>query len=215
MNRIGKGDWPLWILIIMGFLAAILVYPHMPERVPVHWNMNGEIDGYGSRLFGTFFLPLLNLGLYALFLVLPRLDPKYENYEKFAGSYQIMKYVLILFMSVLYLVTIMASLGYEVNVGKIIILGVALLYLVLGSIMGNVKHNYFVGFRLPWTLANEEVWTKTHGFGAKWMVLGGIAALIGGVLTNGATSFSILMGAVFIPVVVTMVYSYVIYRKMK
>lgn len=213
MFHILKKDWPIILILFFTLLAAILVYPHMPDRVPMHWNIKGEVDSYGSRFSGTFLLPLMNIGMYALFLVLPKLDPKKENYDKFKSSYQVIKYALIIFMSMIYLFVVLASLGYPINIGKVVPAGVSILFIILGNVMSRVKFNYFVGFRLPWTLANEEVWTKTHRLGAKLMVSGGFVALIGSLLTNGSMSFAIMMAAIFIPIIFTTIYSYVIFHK--
>lgn len=208
-----KKEWPLLVILIIPMIIAILVYPRMPEQIPIHWNINGQVDNYGSRLFGTFFLPVLNIIMYVFFLIMPKLDPKKANYSKFKSSYTVIRYSLHLFFLLMFGVTVAASMGYPVNVGRWIPIGVAVLFIVMGNIMGRVRHNYFVGFKFPWTLANEEVWKKTHRFGAKWMVAGGFIALLGAVFTNGAATFAILMAAIFIPMIITTVYSYVIFKK--
>jgi len=213
MNFKLKKEWPLLLIVALPLIAAILVYPKMPEQVPIHWNVQGVADGYGSRAFGTFFLPLLNIAMYALFLVLPKLDPKRANYEKFTSSYLTIRYAFHLFFMGLFAATAAASLGYPVSVDRWIKIGAAVLVIVMGNVMGRVRHNYFVGFKYPWTLANEEVWKRTHQFGAKLMVAGGFAALCGAILTDGTVSFVILMAGLLIPMVITTIYSYLIYKK--
>lgn len=213
MNYNVKREFPLLLILAATFLAAFLIYPRMPEQVPIHWNSRGEVDGYGSRFSGTFLLPLLNLGMYILFIVLPRLDPKRANYIKFDSSYLIIRYVTHLFFAFIFGVTAAASLGYPVRVDQWIPAGVAVLFIVIGCTIGRVRHNYFVGFKLPWTLANEEVWRRTHRFGGKLMVLGGFTALLGVIFTRGFASFIILMAGLLVPTVITAIYSYVIYRQ--
>jgi len=185
----------------------------MPEQVPMHWNINGEVDNYGSKLFGTFFLPVLNAFIYAMFLVLPKIDPKKANYMKFVSSYQIIRYAFHFFMAFMFGLVASASLGYPVNIGKWIPIGVAVLFIAMGNTMGRVRFNYFVGFRFPWTLANEEVWRKTHQIGSKAMVAGGIFSLIGVILTEGNMSFTLLMIGIILPMVLVTVYSYLVYQK--
>lgn len=213
MNGFLKREWPLLLILFLNLLAAVSLYPHMPDRVPIHWNAAGVADGYGGRAFGAFFLPVINLALYLLFLVLPKLDPKKANYEKFAGAYLMIRYLFHLFMVGLFALTSMAGLGYPVDFGLWIASGTAVLFVILGYAMGKVRHNYFVGFRLPWTLASEEVWEKTHRFGSKAMVFGGLCALIGVLLTQNTVRFAILMAGVFLPVIITAVYSCLSYRK--
>lgn len=213
MNNYLKREWPFLMLLFLSLIAAMIVYPKMPDQVPIHWNVNGEIDDYGSREFGTFFLPVLNIIMYVLFLVLPKIDPKRENYRKFNSSYLLIRYSLHLFFILLFGLTAAVSLGYPVNIGKWVAAGVAVLFIVMGNIMGRVRHNYFVGFKFPWTLANEEVWKRTHQFGAKAMVSGGIASLIGLIFTNGSMSFIILMAGIISPMILTTGYSYLIYKR--
>jgi uncharacterized membrane protein len=214
MNFNIRREWPLLVILAIPLVAAILLYPNLPEQVPIHWNIRGEADNYGSRAFGAFFLPLLNIAMYLLFLVLPKLDPKRANYLKFESSYLTIRYSLHLFFMLMFGVTMTAALGYPVDIGKWIPAGVALLFIVMGNIMGRVRHNYFVGFRFPWTLASEEVWIRTHRFGSKLMVLGGLAAFIGVLFTRDTAAFAILMAGLFIPTIITAVYSYIIYKQL-
>lgn len=208
-----KREWFLLLLLAATLVAAIVIYPHMPEQVPIHWNARGEVDGYGSRLFGTFFLPVLNLGMYALFLFLPRLDPKRANYEKFAGSYRFIRYTFHLFMAFMFALTAAAGLGRQVDIGLWVASGVAILFILLGNVLGRVRHNYFVGFRFPWTLANETVWKKTHQLGSKLMVAGGLLGLAGVLALDGDARFTALMVCIFLPMIVTIVYSYLVFRR--
>ena len=86
-----KREWPIWTLLIGTLIAAIVIYPHLPDQVPIHWNIKGEVDNYGSRAFGAFMLPLTNIGLYLLMLFLPLIDPRRDNYARFAGAYRLMR----------------------------------------------------------------------------------------------------------------------------
>ncbi|MEL7568051.1 MAG: DUF1648 domain-containing protein [Dehalobacterium sp.] len=173
-----KKDWPLLLLIAFSIILGIYVYPMLPDQVPTHWNFNGEIDGYSSKTFGAIGLPLIILGMYILFLVLPLIDPKKENYQKFTRTYFILKYVLVLFFFLLYVATIGVSLGYPININRIVPMGIAILFVFLGNYLSTVRHNYFMGIRTPWTLANEKVWMKTHRIGGKLWVFSGIIGLI-------------------------------------
>ena len=149
MNKFLKQEWPLLAILLLTFLAAAAVYPMMPDQVPIHWNAAGQVDGYGSRAFGAFFLPVMNLGIYVLFLVLPKLDPRKENYAKFGSSYRFIRYTFHFFMVYIFVITLLASLGYGVSIDRLVPIGVALLFIVLGNYMGKIRHNYFVGFAFP------------------------------------------------------------------
>lgn len=210
-----KKEWLFLILLAIPVIAGLILYPHMPDQIPIHWNINGEVDNYGSRLFGTFFLPALNILLYVMFLIMPKFDPKRANYSKFESSYIVMRYATHLLFLFLFAITSAAALGYDVNIGKLVPAGVCVLFIIFGNILGRVRHNYFVGFKFPWTLANEEVWKKTHQVGAKAMVLGGVFALIGTLATKGTVSFVIMMAGILLPIAFVTVYSYLLFRNLE
>ncbi len=201
------------VLLILGSLAAgALLYDSLPDRVPSHWNIRGEIDAYSSRFWGAFGIPLLNAGIYVMMLVTPLIDPRRENYRKFAGAYRVFRTVFVVFMTGVYLLVLASAFGYRIPVDRAVMAGISILFLVMGNYMGQVRHNYFVGFKTPWTLANEQVWQKTHRLGGRlWVAAGAIglvASLLGG--TRGGVLLGISIGAAAI---IPMVYSYVEFRR--
>ena len=209
-----KKEWKLLLLLAGTFVVAAVVYPRMPDQVPIHWNVKGEVDNYGSRLFGTFFLPVLNAFLYVLLLVTPKIDPKRGNYEKFQGSYDFIRYLIHVFMIFIFALTVSYSLGYEIDISSWVPAGVSVLMILMGNTIGRVRHNYFVGFKVPWTLANEEVWRRTHLVGAKAMVVGGVLALITSFAVEGTLKMVLFLVFILGSNVFTLIYSYVIYRRL-
>lgn len=209
-----KREWPLLVLLLGTLLYGFYTYPSLPERVPSHWNIYGQIDGWSSAFWGAFGIPLLNLGMYLLLLVTPRLDPRKDKYVQFAAPYHIFRYVLHILLTGLYAVIIIAAYGGEVDVDRLVPMGISVILVVTGNYMGKIRQNYFFGFRTPWTLASEDVWRKTHRFaGPLWVVAGLIsfaAAFVGG-LVSFVTFFSLLAVIVIVP----FSYSYWLYRKVK
>jgi uncharacterized membrane protein len=179
----------------------------------MHWNASGEVDGYGSRFAGAFGMPLLTLGIYLLFVILPQVDPRRQNYDKFAAVYELLKWAIILFLAVMYFVTLTAGLGFAPNVGLITKLGVGILLVILGNYFGKLRHNYFVGIKTPWTLANEEVWVKTHRFAGPLWMLAGLVFIITAFFDHPAT-FWVAMGGIFLASILSVVYSFWLFRRL-
>lgn len=207
-----KKEWYLIVLILATLVLGLLLYPQLPDKIPSHWNIQGEIDGWTGKTFGVYFFPLLNLGLYLLLLFLPRIDPRRNNYQRFSNAYRFIRIFLHLFLAALYVITLLVALGYPLKVDFLVKFGISLLFLLLGNYMGKIKHNYFVGIKTPWTLASEEVWIKTHRFAAPFWVIGGVLGMITSFL-NGAVAGYILFGIIFLVVLLPAVYSYLLYRK--
>lgn len=200
------------ILIGAAFVFGLIVYPDLPARVPSHWNVYGEVDGYTSKTFGAFFGPALALGIYLLMMALPKIDPRKENYHKFTRAYTITRDVLVLLMLYIYLIAILAALGYVTDVGLFIRLGLGIMFMIMGNYLTQVKHNFFFGLRTPWTLANEQVFVKTHRLGGKLFVAAGIITLLTLFLT-GKYAFVITVGSLLLAALIPAVYSYFLYQQ--
>jgi len=209
-----KKDWFIFVLILAPLAIALWFYPQLPDKMPTHWDIYGNVDGYSSKAFAVFFFPLLNLGIYLLMVLAPKIDPRRENYARFGGAYRLIRIFLIIFLSGLYLATLLAGLGYAVKVSLLVKVAVSLLFIVMGNVMGKFRHNYFVGIKTPWTLANEEVWYKTHRFAGKIWVASGLVCLILSLWDAAWASylfFAIIMFMAFLPMVV----SYLYYRQLQ
>ncbi|WP_083774340.1 SdpI family protein [Ammonifex degensii] len=147
-------------------------------------------------------------------LVTPLIDPRRRNYARFAGAYRLLRWSFVLFMAGVYSVWMAAALGYPVDIGLAVKMGISLLFLAIGNVMGQVRHNYFVGIKTPWTLASEEVWQRTHRLAAKVWVLGSLACLPLAFcqgLWAEVTFFSIIVLMVLVPAV----FSFLCYRSLE
>jgi len=152
--------------------------------------------------------------LYLLLILLPLADPRKENYVRFANAYAFLRWALLIFMYGLYVVSLLVSLGYAVDTGLFVKAGVAVLLTIIGNFMGQFRHNYFVGIKTPWTLANEEVWQRTHRLGGRIWVLCGLGCLALSPFSGAWAAYS-YFALLMIMVLVPMLYSYVIFERLK
>lgn len=216
MKKIGswlRRDWYLLLMLLAGLVLGCVFYPHLPARVPIHWDAAGHVNGYGTRLMGAFLTPAIAVGIYLLLLVTPSVDPHARNYEKFRGSYQLIKTLIVLLLLVVQGCTLLFAVGVPVSINLVVGIGVAVLFILLGNVMGRFRHNYFVGIRTPWTLASEEVWRRTHRLAGPIWVVGGLAMLVL-VLLRGRVEAAGLVGIVVVLAAVPSVYSYILFRRL-
>lgn len=205
-----------WTLIALALAAAVIIYPSLPEQIPMHWNVEGTVDSYGARI-SIYFLPVLMLGINAMLWVLPILDPKRKNFEKFSPTMSVIRFSMSALLTALFTVTIIESLAPgTVNVSSLVTMLIGFLLIVLGNYLPKVKHNYFVGVRSPWTLASEEVWTRTHRFSGPVFMLGGVILSISSVAfaSAGPILFTIMMCVVVLVSLVPFGYSYWLFRSL-
>ena len=200
------------VLIVFAFSFGLLMYPKLPDQIPSHWNIEGEIDNWSAKNFAVFFFPALTLFVYLLMTFIPLIDPFRKNYLKFSRPYFWFRFLFVTFLISLYLYTLGAAFGAELKINYFIIPALAVFYILLGLFMPKIKRNYFVGIRTPWTIHSEQVWDETHRFAGRAFIIAGIASLIGLFLPE--YSFVIFIIAIMSAVIMSATYSYFVFRRM-
>jgi len=198
-------------LVLLSFILSIYFYPQVPEQMATHWNSQGEVNGYMSKFWGLFFTPVVITGIAALFLVIPRIDPKKENIEKFRKYYNGFVILFLLFMVAVHLQILLWNVGIQISPNKVLPAGTGLLFYYIGILIENADRNWFVGIRTPWTLSSDRVWKKTNQLGGKLFKLAGIVAIFGTFFYKLAVFFIVV--PVLIVAGFTIVYSYLEYQK--
>lgn len=207
-----RDELPSWAVLFAMFLGAIITWPAAPEGIPVHWNIQGEVDRYGGRFEGLLGIPLLALAVYALMLVVPRFDPGRANYAQFGAAYGTLRLALLAVLAVLYGVVLLWVWGYEVQVETVVPLAVGTLFMVVGNLLGKVRPNWFVGIRTPWTLSSKRSWSKTHRMGGRVFIAVGLGFVAAGLLRTGWAA-GLAFGLLAAGVAWLMVYSYLVWRE--
>jgi uncharacterized membrane protein len=210
-----KTNWrtelALLALIALMFAAALIVWPTAPSEIPVHWNASGEVDRFGGKIEGLLLLPLMALGIYLLMRYLPNIDPGRVNYARFGGAYTAIRAGVLLLMAGIYGMVIAWVLKAPVDVSRAVPVAVGALFVLFGSVLGQVKPNWFVGIRTPWTLSSTESWARTHRLGGWLFIALGVLFAMTGLFKLGSFGF-VVIGASIAAVAVLMVYSYVVWR---
>jgi uncharacterized membrane protein len=171
----------------------------------------GEPDGYMTKFWGAFFLPFLSLIIWAIFLIVPRLDPLKQNIEHFRKSFDRFVVVFFVFLFYIYLLTLYWNIGWRFDFYRAFLPAFALLFWEVGVLVGKAERNWSIGIRTPWTLSNAVVWERTHRLGGKlYRYLAGLS-LLGLFLPRiSFLGIIVLLVAVSLGLVV---YSYFCWRK--
>jgi uncharacterized membrane protein len=200
--------------VLLPFIYLAYLWNSLPEKVPMHWNYKGEIDDWGTKysLLGLIFLlPVLT---YVLMLVIPKINPK-KRIELMGGKYYQIKFVLVGFMSVLAIYIIHSSNSQTLSSPSIVLVLIGLLFMALGNYFKVIKQNYFLGIKTPWTLESEEVWKLTHILAGKLWIVGGLLIVIFSLVIPEDINFYLFIIITAIITIVPIVYSYLIFRKLK
>jgi len=196
------------LICLLPIIVGALVYKRLPEMIATHFDLNGNPDGWSSRAFAVFGLPAILLAVNLLLPFMLRADPKHENMSGALVNITIWTIpVLSLLCSGL---TLGRALGYDVRIERVLPVFMGVLFILIGNYLPKTKQSYTMGIKLPWTLASEENWNRTHRLAGFLWVLGGIYFIVVSFIGWSVPAFVIPLAVM---VLVPMVYSYLLYRK--
>ncbi|MGC8855458.1 MAG: SdpI family protein [Anaerolineae bacterium] len=201
------------LLILAVTLAGLLFWDRLPEQVASHWNEKDQVDGYMSRFWGVWLMPLISLGLLGLFLLIPAIDPLKANIAQFRGIFNLFILLILAFLVYLQGLTLAWNLGYQnfrMSAAMLPFLGV--LFIFIGYLLRHAKRNWFIGIRTPWTLSSDRVWDETHRLGSILFMVSGVLALAGSFF-GGMIAFWLIFVPLFGSAFFLIVYSYFLYQR--
>lgn len=166
------------LMIAAVLVATLVLYPHLPERVPTHWNIHDQVDHYSAKWTLLVLTPAIMVGFMALFAGLPWLSPRHFEVDPFRSTYLYIMLVVLALMGYIQSLLLWAGAGGFFHMGRAILGGICLLFALLGNVLGKVQRNFYIGIRTPWTIANERVWNSTHRLAAKSLVIAGLVGLL-------------------------------------
>lgn len=191
-----------WVLATVGWVA----------RVPIHWGIDGAPDGFAEAWVALAITPAITAVLGALLAFLPRFDPRRENLARSSTAWVWICGSLLLFLAGVQLVMSLAARDPGLNTAPFVGIGIGAILVVIGSLLGRTRSNWFLGIRTPWTLSSERSWALTHRVGGYLFVIVGMAAVVSVVLLPASVFFWVLMIGVVASVAFLVVYSYLVWR---
>ena len=197
------------LIILIPIIAGVLLWNKLPDVIPTHWGVNNEPNGYSSKAFAVFGLPLILLTFQWICLLGTSADPKRNNIND-----KMMNIVLWIIPVIAVLGSALCytyALGINVNVGMIIMIFISIVFIITGNYMPKCKQTYTMGIKIPWTLNDEENWNKTHRMAGGLWVICGLIMLVTSPIADKIYMLPlvVMLVMVFVPVI----YSYLLYRK--
>jgi uncharacterized membrane protein len=204
--------WIPLLIVLAAVVASAVAYPNLPTTIPTHWDMLGRPNGWSSRVWGGWVMPIVLLATYALMRALPAIDPRGSNYAKFGGAFEGIIVSIMLFMLGMHIIILRAALGYPVAVQRVVPVGIGVLFVVIGNLLPRARPNWFVGIRTPWTLSSDRVWEKTHRVGGHVFVAGGILIVLGA-LAMQQWAHIVLIAVILACTATVLIYSYLEWKR--
>lgn len=196
----------IFLPMIIGFLA----WNRLPERLITHWNAAGEADGSMGKLAAITITPLIIFAMHLFCLFMTHLD---FNNEHQSSKAMLIAYWAMPVTSIFAGCMILGNaLGTQMQPLNWMNFFFGLLFILIGNYLPKCKQNSVLGIRLPWTLADEENWRKTHRLGGRIFLSGGLILLLSSFLS--ATLQMALMMVVLLSIcLLTTIYSYKLHKE--
>jgi len=181
--------------------------------VAIHWNVEGNVDNYASKTWGLFSIPLVTLAMAGLLKALPHLEPRRKHFEKSPKLVGATWIGVVLVMLVAEVTVVGTALGWAVNILFLMKIALGLMMMLIGNYAAKSQSMFMVGFRTPWTLSSETVWIKTHRLFGKLFLIAGLIMVLMPVSPFSTETFAyIFMALIFVPVIISLVYSWWVWR---
>ena len=198
------------LVTLLPMLAGLMLWSRLPERMPIHWNAAGELDGWTGKAFAVFAIPGFMAAIHLFCVLCTSLDPKVKGQTKKVLG---MVFWICPFMSVLVGAVVYATaLGASFNVASVILAATGLLFVALGNYMPKCKRNYTIGIKVMWALEDEANWNATHRFAGKVWVVGGLLIILGSFFPL-KSFFWIYLTLTVLMALLPVGYSYLYYRR--
>jgi uncharacterized membrane protein len=213
-----RNEWLQLLVLLAPFCVAALLWERLPERMPIHWNARGEVDGYAGRTFAVLFVPLVNMGIALLAGLVALIDPKVrsadaEGRENFRRVLRGIRLAITGHIAVVGVAVILIGAGYPVDMARVIGVALSLLFGILGNFMVKLRPNYFTGIRTPWTLESREVWIKTHRLTGRLLVGVAVPLVAACLVLPSAWIVWLAAGVPMVVLLFSVFYSFFIYKK--
>jgi uncharacterized membrane protein len=200
-------------LVVFAVSVAISAYyaTILPDRVPSHWNIHGQIDQYGNKWVSLAMMPGTILFIAVLSLALPHLSPKNFEVTRSGKAYGEVMLLVSALMGTLHVIILAGTANAHIDMTRWFFAGFFLFFALMGNLLGKIKRNFYMGVRTPWTLADERVWTETHRITAhQWFICG----IVGGILTLVGVPATIMIAYLVVMALVPVPMSFILYKRL-
>lgn len=199
-------------IILLQMLVGVLLWDRLPDPMATHFNFHNEPDGWTGKAFAVFGMPLVLLGLHLMCLMLSCMS----NIQMQNVSSKVKILMLLIVPAVSLLVTVLSygyALGAPFAIDRIVWVFVGVVFALVGNYLPKMRRSTITGIRLPWTLADEEIWNRTHRFAAPVWVVCGLLMIVCGLISSGPMIPIAAIAAVLgLPIAYSLVISWRKYR---
>jgi uncharacterized membrane protein len=192
------------------FAVTASFYGRLPARVPIHFDIHGQADGFAPRGLGTWIMPGTMIFLLAFIRLGAWLLPRDWRARTQGDAAATLILVITLGFAALHFLMMRVALTGGASLGASLGVVLGAMWIGLGLVMPRLRRNPWMGVRTAWTLSSDENWARTHRVAGLAMTIGGTLAVIAAL----AGSMPIAIAIVLISGLGPVVYSFFLARNL-
>ena len=223
----------MWIISFISVAVTAAAVTILPDRVPMHSDISGNIDRWGSK-YENFLFPAIILALaLTMHLTIRHFEKQAENgrtEKEREGARTNVKVLGIVGAAMAAMFTVMqcfilygAYTGAKenaaemtVDIGKVSCILLGLMFIVVGNFMTKTRINRVVGIRVSWSMYNDTTWQKSNRFSAITIIIAGVLTILTAVLMkNSFTAMMLMLGYLLAAVILALIYAHKVYKAEK
>lgn len=215
MKRLTPMDVLMFVVWLLPIMYLAYIYPSLPDKVAVHFNIDGNPDRIGKKrevVFAVCLLTGLGAGLYYLMKYLPKIDPK-RNAKAPPTTFKKISHAVVLLMSCIGVAITYSAVAGKFTFNQLMLPTLGVFFAYMGNIMYSIKPNYFAGIRTPWALENEDNWKVTHRLAGKLWFAGGVIMAVAAFFLPAKSALVLFIAVVIVMTIIPFGYSYLYYKK--
>jgi uncharacterized membrane protein len=202
------------VIALFPLIYFFISWNSIPATVPLHYNGHMQPDSIGNRsdmIIPISVLAVVSILVYFLLRNLQIFDPKRRK-EPPSQVFNKFAYAVVFFLSLFNFIIVLSAIRGSNIIETFIFPAMGLMFAILGNYMNNLKPNYFAGFRLPWTLSDDDNWRRTHHLASKLWFAGGLLIVILGLLIHKENMFPFFIVIMLVITLIPTIYSFNLFR---
>lgn len=196
-------------VIVLPALIGAFFWKALPEQIPTHFGIDGQADGYSSKIFTFVAFPIL----FVLFqiIALASLERVSVKVTVPAKMRKLCAWIVPALSFIVQGSIYANALGWVKSSPTLVTAFLGIIFIILGNYLPKTHRNHTIGIRSPWTLSDDKNWHKTHRMAGKLWVLGGLLILLESFVQ---VAMPYVMGVIIaIMIIAPMIYSFLLSRK--
>lgn len=198
------------IITLLPMVVGLLLWNKLPETMATHFGADNDPNGFNSKAFVVFAIPSMLLALQLFCAFITSKDPRQKNISD--KIYRLVLWIVPCMSLFAMSITYLYNMNVAFDISRYAGLFVGILFVIVGNFLPKARQNYTIGIKLPWTLANEENWNKTHRLAGTVWVIDGILLIITTFLNIPKPDY-ILFGIIMLAGIIPGIYSFFLHTK--